>query len=78
MFFVDGLRFTLPGVGIGLLAALGSVRFIESLLFGTKPFDPFIFGGMTILLTSVALAACLVSARSAARIDPMLAIRHEQ
>jgi putative ABC transport system permease protein len=78
MFLVDGLRVALPGVAIGLVAALGSVRFFESLLFGTKPFDPVIFAGMAFLLISVALAACLVSARSATRVDPMLAIRHEQ
>ncbi|NOT08143.1 MAG: ABC transporter permease [Gemmatimonadales bacterium] len=66
-------------VGIGLLlgaaGAAGLVRFIESMLFGIAPLDPPAFAGAFLLLALTAGAACLVPARRALRVDPMIAIR---
>jgi putative ABC transport system permease protein len=65
------------GTGVGLAGAVLLVRFIEKLLFGTTPLDPFTFVAVPILLASVALAASYIPARRATRIDPMVALRYE-
>jgi len=77
MIFVDGAKITCIGIAAGLLAALALSRTMESLLFGVEPTDPttLILVGTTFMAT--ALAACLLSAARAARIDPLVALRHE-
>jgi ABC-type lipoprotein release transport system permease subunit len=50
---------------------------MRSLLFEVSPNDPLIFSGVAILLLGVALAACYIPARRAARTDPTVALRHE-
>jgi putative ABC transport system permease protein len=72
-----GLRMTLTGLGIGIVAAIGLTRLIETLLFGVKPTDPFTLGAVAFLLCIVALFACYLPARRAMRVDPMIALRHE-
>jgi putative ABC transport system permease protein len=47
------------------------------MLYGVTSTDPVIFISVTLLLTVIALAACLIPARRAMRIDPMVALRHE-
>jgi len=73
----QGLALTLSGVALGLAGALALSRMLEGMLFEVNATDPATFTGVTVLLTAVALLACYFPARRAARIDPMLALRHE-
>jgi putative ABC transport system permease protein len=70
-------KLALAGELIGFLVALGITRFLASMLFGMHAADPLTLLGVAILLTSVALIACYVPARRAARVDPMVALRYE-
>jgi len=72
-----GMALALAGVGLGLLGALGLTRLMRSLLFEVRAADPLTFGALALLLTLVALVACLIPARRAMKIDPMEALRHE-
>ena len=65
------------GLGIGLAASFGLSRFIRSLLFGVSASDPWTLAGVAFVLTAVALLACSIPARRAARVDPVLALRRE-
>ncbi|MDE3180585.1 MAG: ABC transporter permease [Acidobacteriota bacterium] len=72
-----GMSLTVIGVAIGIAAALALTRFLSSMLFGVKPADPITFVAVSLILVGVALLACYIPARRAARIDPMAALRHE-
>jgi putative ABC transport system permease protein len=67
----------LAGIVLGLAGAVGLTRFIRSMLFATSPLDAINLLAVAALLLAVALAACLVPAWRAARVDPMSALRQE-
>ena len=81
----QGLLLALTGLGAGLLGALAlghifsglpfEVRWL--LLFDVHPTDPLVLGIVSVLLTIVALTACFLPARRAAKVDPMVALRYE-
>ena len=72
-----GLLLTLSGAVIGIAVAAGVTRYLETLLYGVRPTDPWTFVGVVILLGIVALVACYLPARRAMRVDPMVALRYE-
>jgi ABC-type antimicrobial peptide transport system permease subunit len=71
------LRLILWGTCAGLVAAFVVSRALTTLLYGVSFHDPLSFVAVTLLLIGVALAATLIPARSAARVDPMVALRCE-
>ena len=73
----QGMLPVLAGLGAGLACALLLGRLLASELFGVSPHDPVTLSAVTTLLVSVALFACLVPSRRAARIDPVRALRSE-
>jgi len=77
MVLAEAGKMALAGVGIGLVASFLLTRLMSSMLFGVSTHDPLTFLGVAVLLTSVALAACLMPARRATRVDPMVALRDE-
>jgi|HubBroStandDraft_6_1064221.scaffolds.fasta_scaffold05611_4 predicted permease len=73
----EGLGITLIGVAVGVGVALGVSRLISSYLYGVSAYDPVTFIGVAVVLLTVALFACYLPARRAAKTDPMVALRYE-
>jgi len=72
-----GLRMTAAGIILGLLGSFLLARFLRSLLFGVGEMDPLTFAVVPLLLMMAAMLACLIPARRAIKVDPMIALRHE-
>jgi len=73
----EGVRLAATGVTIGIAAALALTRFLASLLFAVEPNDPAVFASVAVLLIAVSVVACWRPARRAARVDAIVALRHE-
>jgi putative ABC transport system permease protein len=72
---VDAIRLTVIGLAIGLPLASVAVRPIQSALYGTSPTDPLVYGVVGVAVVVVTVAASLVPARRASRVDPLVALR---
>jgi putative ABC transport system permease protein len=77
LIIAQGLRLATTGIVIGLAASFGLTRLMASQLYGLSATDPWTFIGVSIVLLTVALAACFIPARRATRIDPVVALRYE-
>ena len=73
----EGLKLTLVGTAVGLVAAAGASRLVAGLLYDVQPLDPAAFLGVPALLLAVAAVAVWLPARRAARVDPMRALKSE-
>ena len=72
-----GLRLISVGIALGVLASIALTRLVASQLWGVSPRDPVTFLGVILVLAAVGAAACLVPARRATRVDPLIALRYE-
>ncbi len=77
LFLKRGLMLVVVGSVAGTGAAILVNRMLESLLFGVRPTDPATFAAVPVLLSAVGLAACLIPALRATRVDPAVALRCE-
>jgi predicted permease len=77
MVVTQGARLAVTGIVVGVLGALGLTRIISSLLYGVKPTDAATFVAAALVLFGAVLLAALIPARTAARVDPMVALRQE-
>jgi putative ABC transport system permease protein len=75
--FAEGMTHAAVGLALGLIASLGLTRFMRSQLFGLEPSDPATIAAAVLLLLTTATAACLIPARRAARVDPVVALRED-
>ncbi len=73
----QGLVLTVAGLLAGVAGAFALTRFLSGLLFEVKPTDPMTYVVVSVLLGVVALAACLIPARRATKVDPLVALRYE-
>jgi putative ABC transport system permease protein len=74
---LKGLLLALAGVTIGLAGSFALVHLVSSLLFGVRATDPMTFAAGTVAVLSVAGLASYIPARRAAKVNPMVALRHE-
>lgn len=73
----EGVGLLVAGFLVGAAGAFGIRRSIEAQLFGVRPTDPGVLAIVTLVLASVALVACIIPARRATRVDPVLALNRE-
>ena len=73
----QSLRLAMAGIGIGLVLSFALTRLVASQLLGVSATDPLIFVGVSCLLCAVALAASIIPARRAIKVDPLIALRAE-
>jgi putative ABC transport system permease protein len=77
MIVTQGMKLALVGVALGLVGSFAATRLMSSVLFGVSATDPLTYGTVAVLLAVVALFACLIPARKATKVDPMIALRYE-
>ena len=77
MVLVEGLKPTLVGIVVGFAFSIALTRFISSQLFGVSAYDPATFAGVAVLVVAVGIAASLIPAWRATRVDPMVTLRAE-
>jgi predicted permease len=77
MVMLETMKLVCIGVAVGLIAALLATRVVATALFGVKPTDPITIGVAVAVMGVVAVLAGYAPARRAARVDPMVALRHE-
>jgi ABC-type antimicrobial peptide transport system permease subunit len=77
MIIGEGLKLSLAGLMFGLVGALWLGHVVSSLLFAVTPTDPFTLIAVSLLVIGVGIAACCFPARSAMKIQPMVALRQE-
>jgi len=77
LFIKQGLRLIAIGIFIGLLGGAAIARLLAFMLVDLSPFDPLTFSGVSLCMIVVALLATWLPARRAARVDPMIALRHD-
>ena len=73
----QGMALALGGVVLGILGGLALTRVLSTLLVGVAATDAWTFVSVALILSAVALLACTIPARRAARVDPMVALRYE-
>jgi putative ABC transport system permease protein len=78
MVMKEGMRLTLVGVALGLVAAWGLTRWLNKLLYEVSATDPLTIAFVAFFLVSVALFACYLPARRAVKVDPLVALRHDE
>ncbi len=72
-----GFALISAGIFIGLVASYALTRFLTSQIWGVSATDPLTFVAVAIMILLVGLTACLLPARSAAKVDPLVALRYE-
>lgn len=77
LFLRHGLKLTLAGLGCGILASFALRRTLANLVYGVSTGDPVIYISVSVLMLVVALLACYVPARRAAKVDPLVSLRYE-
>jgi ABC-type antimicrobial peptide transport system permease subunit len=73
----QAMNLTLLGGALGLAVALSVSKLLSTLLVGVSPRDPFVFAIVAAIVAAVSLLASYVPARRAARVDPLVALRHD-
>ena len=77
MILGQGMRVTALGLVVGIIGSLLLTRLVSTLLFNVKPTDPLTFAIVALFITAIAALACLIPARRATRVDPMVVLRDE-
>jgi ABC-type antimicrobial peptide transport system permease subunit len=73
----QGTQLVVAGIAIGIFGAIGLTRLMASQLFQISTTDPLTFAAVSVILVLVALTACYLPARRAAKVEPMVALRYE-
>ena len=77
MILRKGLGLVSAGMGIGLLASFALTRLMSSQIWGVSATDPWTFSGVVAVVLGVGVVACIVPARRATQVDPLIALRYE-